>query len=459
MTQVWFRNPHNWVRELQELGVGEIVFDRGLLVSRRIDIAKWSAGFLSGINYRILCVGEQGTAEVTPETTLESPKAVYPTWQYGVDSFPILEELCANNVGEDQVACDDTSVPDDERPVYGQEHRVVIIRPPNAASSAGRSFFRDLKDLQEEYPECIIHVHGLYSYRTAFGMGYGAADMECRSLAAQSKVMLPNGKQIHKDRLSEHQQWIHLLGFSLPQLEKPRERCMYNIKSAIWAGAHFHENTRFNTAPSHPVSASSPNPGTSLAPTSSPYRGVAESGDKINCDTCSLQTTCKFYRDGAVCSLPGSEPATLASQFKTRDSNIIIEGLGTLMASQSRRFERATELELELDEMDPEVTKIFNSLMTHGVKLAKLIDPALNSPKLAMYFQNGAPGAPGTSGPPVNPKVVIGRAMAALEQQGIPRSQQTPEMIANVLNQPSLVAQSQVIESTAIAHRNEEQSA
>ena len=38
--------------------------------------------------------------------------------------------------------------------------------------------------------------------------------------------------------------------------------------------------------------------------------------------------------------MPGSEPAELAKHFKTRDSDQIIDGLGTLLALQANRLDR-----------------------------------------------------------------------------------------------------------------------
>jgi hypothetical protein len=80
-----------------------------------------------------------------------------------------------------------------------------------------------------------------------------------------------------------------------------------------------------------------------------------------------------------VCIVPDSESQELAQFFKTRDSETIIEGLGTLLAVQSRRLQVGLLDENAEGELNPEVTKIVNTLFDRGVKLAKLVNPDLAS--------------------------------------------------------------------------------
>ena len=124
----------------------------GMLVKKRIDPvmhAKVYFGEHSG--FRILAVGEQGTAELDKDHNLDKPLAVYPTWEYG-ENFNILEEMVSSPIGMDPDACM-ADVPLDERPVVGQPHRVVITNLPNAHLSGNRPFYRHLKELQEEVKE------------------------------------------------------------------------------------------------------------------------------------------------------------------------------------------------------------------------------------------------------------------------------------------------------------------
>ena len=377
-TEVWFRDPIYYVNELVECGVGRITWNRGALTKRRIDPIAWaSLYFGEAIPVRQILVGSQGSAEIGPGRGLEKPLAVYPTWTCG-DEPAFLEEMMASNVGDDMAACLDPSLPPDERPVYGQEHRVIVTEIPKANTGQGRAVIRMLKRMQEDYPNCKLMIHGMYSYKFAFGMGFAAADMESRTSAANGKVVLSSGTEMNYKHIQQKAHWVTAVGMKPSDLEIPRMRCIFNIKTALWAGENFtslHSPRR--TASNKPVDHETPDalfvPESGRAlPTSVKVRD----GDKSLCDMCSLQLDCSQFRSGEVCSLTDSNTGELARFFGTRDSKHIIDGLGTLMTMQSRRLERAARNEAELDEIDPEVTKMVNSLFQQGVTLAKLLDRA-----------------------------------------------------------------------------------
>lgn len=431
-TEVWFRNPELYIRECVELMATNLAWDRGYLVGRKIDPTKLvELYFPAGTEYRQLLVGEQGTAELRPGHTLSNPVAVYPTWEYGIDEFDVLVEMLENPIGQDAAACSDKNVQVDERPVFGQEHRVVIIRPPEAGSGIGKKFFRLLKELQEEFPEAIIHLHGPYSYRVLFGFGYRSVDVDPRFTAKKGNVYLPSGKRVAFEDALRTPQWVSVVGFSPTDLKVPRNRCMFNMKSAWWAAENYRDNLRFKTRGQVDVDpdAITHTAATTSAVSSQP--AVATVGDKLVCDSCSLQVSCKYFRAGGVCSIPGSEPAPLAHFFKTRDADTVINGLGTLLAAESRRLERGIRDEEDFGEISPEVTKIFEGLFDRGVKLAKLLNPNLEGkPKFQANFQFG----PQPSG--AGPQQMMSQVVAELEAKGIDRKDITPEMITALLEGP-----------------------
>lgn len=428
-TEVWFRNPDAYIRELVEVGQANVVWDRGLLVKKSIDPHKHASLYFGRtFDWRLLLVGEQGTAELGPDNDVNKPVAVYPTWAYGEDA-ELLEEIIEKPVGQDERSCLDMTVPADERPVWNQPHRVVITDMPLASTGAGRKFLRHLKELQEDHPECIIHVHGLYSHRLAFGMGFGAADVEPRTAAQKGKVTLPSGKDELYERAQAHPQWVTVLGFKPVDLAVPRNRCMYNIKSAVWAGENYEKLYKFRTTP-HDVDSTTPD--ASYEPPTGALTHVSKAknpGDKFLCDTCSIQNDCKYMRAGAVCSVPGAEPKELATFFKTRDSDTIIDGLGTLMAAQTRRLERGMAEEEDFG-LDPEVTKMMGQLFEQGVKLAKLLNPELRG-GAKININTGGGGAAIVQG--TNPRQFTAAIVRELEQQGIPREKITPKMIAGMM--------------------------
>lgn len=434
-TEVWFRNPHDYIRELVECGEYKIAWDRGLLHKKGIDpIRHANLYFANGFPYRVLCVGTQGTAEYRLGDTLEAPSAVYPTWAYGEDSV-ILEEMLAHPYGEDDEACSDLDVPGDERPTFGQEHRVVVTDVPNTQHGPGRQFIRFLKGLQQEYPRAIIHLHGTYGWKVAFGMDFGAADVEPRTAAQKGRVHLPAGSVEKYERLVQKPQWAANLGFTPADLKDPKNRCKFNIKSAVWAGAHYTQMFKFRTTRGE-SEVDYESSDTDYEPQTTPGRNSQRSlpvkdGDQQLCDTCSLQNTCKYYRSGAVCTVPGAEPVKLARMFNTRDADTIIDGLGTLMAANASRLERGLRWE-EIDgEVDPEVSKMLGQVFDQGVKLAKLLEPGRFSGGAKVQVNVGSGGAAAvTAG---NPRQLVAQVVRELEQQGIPRDKITPDMVKGAL--------------------------
>lgn len=439
-TTVWFRNPDNYIKELVEVGVPRIVWDRGFLIKRSINPVKHAELYYPvGTEWRMMILGPQGTVELRPGYTMEKPFAVYSTWEYGQE-LTELEELCASDIGQDLNACTDTSVPVDERPIYNQPHIVVVTDIPSANTGPGRQMLRHIQELQEDYPECTLHVHGLYGFRPIFGMGYKSVDWEARTTAQKGKVMLPSGKEVKYEHTKVMHQWITLLGFKPVDLDEPRNRCMYNIKSALWAGEHYRENFSFKVQGAHnpQPDATSVVPATTVAHFSN--QTLVQAGDKIHCDSCSLILSCKYYREGSVCSLPNSEPAKLVKVFGTRDSSQIIDGLNGLMQIGTRRLEQGLEAEEMEGELDPEVTKIVNQLFQQGVKLAKLVDPTLTKPGL----QINLPGSHQTAIVAQNSGQLVAAIVAQFEAQGIKREEITPAMIEHVMIEQS--NQSQVID-------------
>lgn len=431
MTEVWYRNPHSYIKELVEAGGNTVSWDRGALTKRRIEPFVHAKLYFGEINpFRLLLVGDQGTAELDQDHDLTNPKAVYPTWTFG-EPIELLREMIEFPVGEDPQSCDaklnGTAI--DETPVLGQEHRVIVTEWPPSQTMQGKQFLKELAIMQEENPNCIIHLHGTYSWRIAFGLGFAAADIDPRWDAQKGKVILPPGKVMFWERTSHCQAWIHLLGFQVVDLKIPRNRCMYNIKSAQWAGEHWHENLKFRTR--GPYDSLQHQLDVQRKPAlSKSYRsstGRAEQGDKFLCDTCSINLTCNYFRVGSVCSVPGAETSKLITAFKSRDSSKIIDGLGAIIGVQVERAERAIEDEEEFGETDPEVTKMLSTIFTEGVQLAKLLDPNLRGgAKIAIGVNTNGAAAAITA---ITPNQFVSQVISQYEADGIPRAKITPQMI------------------------------
>jgi hypothetical protein len=451
-SELWFRNPHNYVRELAECGYGNIIWDYGSIVKRKLDPVRHAELFFGqSIPWRLLVVGEQGCADYRPGSEFGVPVAVYPVWRYGED-MEILTEIIQRPVGEDETYTGDMELLPSERPIPGQEHRVVIIDAPSAGHIHGRHFFKQLKEMQEEYPECIIHVHGLYSFRYMFAMGYGSVDFEPRTSAQKGKVFLSSGRDMRYEEVAKHPKWATAVGMKPIDLAIPRNRCIFNIKSSLWARDNYAELIKFRTQSVNDLTdeeIDAPKAEFKQRERREPLFGdvVIQEGDKVSCNTCSLNGNCTFYREGAVCSLPSSETSRLAAMFKTRDSGQIIDAMGILLGKQAERLEHGLEDEKEFGELSPEVSKIMGSLLSNAPKLAKLVDPSLNKPALALQINNMNGGAGMVAG--ASPKQIVAAVTRELIEAGIPIESITPEMITNVLNRASAAAAPRQIANTA----------
>lgn len=452
-TEVWFRNPHNYIRELVECGQAHIAWQRGTLLKRRIDPHKHAKLYFGELPFRLLLVGDQGTAELDNDHDIKNPKAVYPTWTYG-EELHVLENYLAYPVGEDERVCSTKGVAPDELPVLGQEHRVIITGLPPGNLSFGRAVLRKIKELQEDYPHAIVHLHGPYGWSVAFGSGVRSADVEPRTGAQKGKVTLPSGSEVAYERTFSKADWVKLLGYHPADLKSPRERCMFNILSAVWAGEHFAEQFAFRKYVSAaPIDTSTPDAGF-VKPTTKVIvssKAVVKPGDKFTCNTCSLMDHCKYFREGAVCSVPDAEPAPLTKYFNTRDSGQILDGLAILMKSGVKRYERGIQEEMVVGEIIPEVTKMQSALFEQGVKLAKLVDPALRTGAGVQVNVGGGSAVQVNSG---SPRQLIAQAMRELEARGIAREDITPKLIEGVLTgmtQPETAQRA--IEHTVIEHK------
>lgn len=411
MGQAWFRNPRNYIRECAELLVPLYAWDRGLALKHGIDVQRFTELHLpTAVQYRILMVGEQGTAELQRGRGMDDPVSVYPTWVYGENTFDELEKML-------------------DEPVPGQEHRVVVTRYPPAHTNIGRGFIKALAKVQKDYPEAIVHLHGTYSYKYAFGMGFGAADVTPRDEAAQGKIFLPNGRKINYLESPKWNQWITLMGFTHGQLSVPRNRCLFSIKAAIWAAEYWDTDVAFRVERGGAVDPASPVH--QIATVQTPVRGKPLPGDKFVCNACSLAQTCKYFRDGGVCTLPDAEPSDLAKLFGTRDSDRIIEGYGRFLEMQAERGVSAVQVENMEGELNPEATKILNSVMMHAGKLAKLVDPTLaaaSATKVNVHI-----GLSGTE--QITPQAIVARVVQELEAEGWDRQQITDQMIGERMAQ------------------------
>jgi hypothetical protein len=73
-----------------------------------------------------------------------------------------------------------------------------VDRWPDGATGPGKAFLKALTELQEDYPEAIIHLHNAYSYKYSFGMGYKAADVDPGHYGNSSQINSPAKRRLKR---------------------------------------------------------------------------------------------------------------------------------------------------------------------------------------------------------------------------------------------------------------------
>ncbi len=444
-TDVWFRNPHLYIKEALELGVSNYVWDHGFIKKKGINVNKFMDLYVgSSRKWKALVVSMHAGVMFDESSSMENPIAVVPVWKYG-ESFELLEEIVTNQTTKRR-----KGVPDEFQYLNGQPHWVVISYLPPLTSTNGKRFMVYLSNLQNENPHCIIHIHGAYSYRWIFGLDFMSVDMECRTNAAKNKVVLPNGRYLimGTEEVELWEDWIKLLGTNIKTLEdSPRERCLFNIKSALWCGENYKEQVKFRVkgfenADIDGLLNSSQGPETNRIFLKH-IKPLPD--DKFFCSVCSLQNSCRYFREGAVCVVPDSEPAQLAGFFKTRDSHAILEGMSQLLNIEAKRFEAARQNEIEKERLDPEVTKMLDKMFGHAEKFAKLVDPSLratsttnnNSTNQTLVLNAGST------------QELAANVMRILIAQGVPANEITSDMVMGIIQSPGDNLEQKAIDASA----------
>lgn len=440
MAQVWLRDPWNYIREVVEANHPYVLWRPGTLRAKNINPIVSAELYFANRPWEVLVSGTQGATHYKAHTQQGVPVGVYPVFSLN-DKVEHLEELLNNPVGDSKRICSDTDIAPELRPVYGQEHRVFVRDFPNLSSPEGKGSLAYVNDIQKAFPEAVIHVCGLNTFASMFAAHITSADYNPRDRAARGALDGPSGGQYPPDKIPRF--YLNLIGMTEKQLQIPRNRCIFNIKSAVWASQHYKEEVQYRIR-------NRKQEGTEdmvdddlkiIEPEKPPVtkgylvkRIPPRPGDKFQCNLCSLQSVCKLYREGSVCVVPGAEPKRLAEFFGTRDSDQIINGLSILVQGQMTRVEKALHDEAARDKgMDPEVSKEITNAFTNGVKLAQLVDPGLR-PGAKIQINNNLNTQTREQVANANPTQLVSQVIRELELNGINREDITSEMLEDALS-------------------------
>jgi hypothetical protein len=401
-TDFWFQDPGKYGKELTEANIPRRFCFTERSKGYKFSYRKWlDTYFPDEYEALVLNKDEFVLAGIGPSA---KPAVTGPVWRYDLD-LTGLEELTTH---------------------YSQ----VVVRLPDFNPAFTAKSARVLAEFQKTC-ETPLHIVGLANrFPLMFGLGLKSVTGELE----KEMLLTPYGKR--EKRLSRaSMKWAQVLGFLPVDLEVPRNRLIYNARSFAFAAKYWNENLTYKAVLQtwtgvDDVEVAAPGQRIEGLRLDRPSQVAAKSpGDKVVCNKCAVAKYCKHYRVDSVCSLSGSDVAELANFFRTRDAESVISGLSEMLARGSARLERGLEAEESLEELDPEVSRIFDSLFDKGVKLAKLMDPTLNKPAVGVTVNTG--GQNQING--FNPKALVANVVRELESRGISRDQITPEMLTRML--------------------------
>lgn len=454
---VWARQAGTVMPEALEEGFRNFTWHIGAAMARKVDpIARLRAYALPfSQDCKIMLIDFPGAPEYDLFSSYSKPLAVYPTWTLE-DGWPMLERLLKHPVGDEPTYYLNKSIQVEHRPVKGQKHRVVVHRTPGPYHQD--TVFK-LGEMQEKYPEAEIFFSGGSNINYLLDYGLKAADFRpiCMVEAQiYARITLPSGKIVKglEEVLdTRYGDWFKLIGITQAELRDnvtgdrrlwPR----FEFRAIQWARHNWHlvepfvsdQRSRNWQKVLTKEFIESPSAGFILPGTRQRVmrrlrkRGI-ELGeiDKFACDTCILQNTCKLYRKGSVCTVKGAETVSLAESFGTRNARRIIEGLDALLKRQVERLEDQMAGD---DGSDPkvsaEVTRQINSVMSNGIKLAKLLDPTLQGSKVQVNVGINA-GTAQVAVAQADPRQLMSQVVAELEAAGVKREDITADMMAGFL--------------------------
>lgn len=383
---LFWRNPRQYGDQLVSLGECNVSWDKGILDRYNIDQQKWSRikfGPL-GKKWRSYSVGLDYTVEYDADSGPGRPRGVYPTWDFNALPIEELDWLIQNPWGDDLDFTTDLTIPFAERPVKGQPHRIFITNVPASNTLPGRKAIVLLADVQRKRPDVELHMHRQYDYGVLFGNGFKSGSLEPFELAGRGNLMFPDGSRIDvKTPAAKYMsKKTRAFGWEVTELAKEKtNRVLFNIQTGRFASLHWKKDykTPLNVPSDHKadsVSASADVAPLSIKRLSPGLKGM-EQGDRIICNVCSLKAKCGYYREGSVCTVPGSQMKKLAEQFKTTNPDAIKEGMRQVLERQANVVdERLQDHESRgQDDIDPNLMKDMNSLFANAHKLYQLERP------------------------------------------------------------------------------------
>lgn len=463
--EMWLLDPGPFIDIAFEMGFVNFVFRSAYHEARatKQDFRKFIDMFARGRPWRAMWQPYPGNFTVLFTSMLgwDHPAAVWELWRANEMKLEQLQEMYLNPPPAGKYlgvyGPNSREFGDLAEVVSGQPHRVVLANAP-ARDTDWAAIATFAQRLQVTDPISTLHFHGQKSVGRTVGVAAKSFDHPVRLGWDDGfpRILLPNGLtwRTASKPTSYHKDWLRLIGVEPKEYLKitdrtdlSRETYRINLLSLRWAFLNWERAWDFRRQDADEADIESAD--LDWNPRSVPVRmrktkSEIKELDRWLCNTCTLQLKCPYSREGSVCIVPDSEPAELASFFRTRSSFNIIEGLGIILAAQTKRAQHGIAMEEKRAEqiddeglpstgLSPEVTRILNSVFDRGVQLAKLVDPALGArltPKTQILNIN-AGMAPGIA--PANAQALMSGVESALEARGIALGDATPDQIQEIL--------------------------
>lgn len=246
---LFWRNPFNYWRQMQEIGETDIAWDRGLASKMRIDPFLFSSIKFTKINpnWRCYVIGQRDAQEYDGTCTSGKPKASYPVFDWARDDIETLEFYLKNPWGQDPTMYTDETIPIAERAVKGQPHKVFITNIPWLTTISGKMAISLLEKINETWkPYCEIFIHRTYGFADLFGRGFSAGSFDGREQASRGRVQLINGKKLDPRVCDPDvlRPYLAQFGYEYDDMESASERCMFNMLSVKYASNNFKNEGR-----------------------------------------------------------------------------------------------------------------------------------------------------------------------------------------------------------------------
>jgi hypothetical protein len=440
--ELWVLNPGPAIDIAFDHGVTNFVFSERTYKFKgnmRLDPERQLEAASRGRAWRAILVEYDSNmaVEFTSRVRFHHPVGVYRCWdasndmRYSLydkldDKLNLPGDLVGRMAGDGQ----------EFRIVKDQSKRIFITGSPSTDIDWNAAM-KTVGTVKSRHPDWIFHFHAGKSLRRTMGIGVDAFDHPIRTrwIDGLPALVLPNGHEYRpgQELTKGIKDWARMIGMDIEEVlsisdrhKLSREAFKFSLRSIRWLFMNYDnawkpgrgEGSGGETVDTEPSDVD-------WEPLEEPVYKLSKGlpvlpRDRWLCDTCSLVASCPYSRPGAVCIVTGSEATGLAAKFKTRRSTDIIDALGSIMAADAERVESAMQKEKSAEKLDPNVSKLMESLFTRGIQLARLVDPALayqmsNGAKINIV--NGVPAQLAVAN--ATPQELMAKVVGELEKEGI----------------------------------------